>query len=135
MSQRETVIAAMSAALVTANVASGRVYRTRQEAIATLPAVNIEPVSATGSDRSTGGVDERVVVAINILAKGDTPDSAADATLNQVLTVLLSLRDLDLGDGVDIGSDYEVQWDFADFDLAQVRVLVNVHLRTWTHTL
>lgn len=132
MSLRETVLSAIGAKLVAANVASGRIYRTRQEAIATAPAVNVEPVSEQAEEQVLGLMDRTLRIAVIVLAKGDTPDSAADATLDAVIAAVLADRTLGLGSEVCVLSGHEINWDFEDFDLARVSVVFTVSMRTAT---
>lgn len=130
MSLRENVLAAISAKLIAANVASGRVYRTRQEAIATVPAVNVEPVSEQVEESVLGMLDRTLRVAVHVLAKGDTPDSAADATLDAAISAVLADRTLGLGSEVQVQSAFDVAWDFEDFDIARATATFSISMRT-----
>ena len=130
MSLRENAIAALAAKLVTANVASGRIYRTRQEAIVTLPSVIVQPVSETVSETVLGLLDRLVTVEVSVLAKGDTPDNAADSTVDAAAVAILADRSLGLGSEVQVLSDHETRWDYEDFDVTRVSTLYQISMRS-----
>lgn len=128
MSLREDCLAAIRAALVAASVAGGRVYRTRQEAMATLPAVVIEPLRDEAGPTALGRDDHRLTVAIHALARGDTPDTAADAILVSIASTLTGNRTLGLS-GCEMLAGHQIDWDFGDFDLARATMSFTYHLR------
>lgn len=128
MSLREDTLAAIQTALIAAGVAGGRVYRTRQEAIATLPAVVIEPQRDEAEPVTLGRDDHRLTVSIHALAKGDTPDTAADATLTLVVATLTANRTLGLT-GCELLAGHSIDWDFQDFDLARATMSFVYQLR------
>ena len=130
MSAREDVLAAIAAILVTASVAGGRIYRTRQESIVTMPAVNVEPVSDQVDQPVIGRMDHMLRVAVNVFASGDTPDNAADATLDAVITTVLGNPTLGIGNSIQVHSAHEISWDFSDFDIARATVIFNISIRT-----
>jgi len=130
MSLRESVLSALAAALVNANVASGRVYRSRQEAIETLPAVTVEPVSEQVGESMLGRLDRTLSVAVTVLAKGDTPDSTADVVLDAAAAAILADRTLGLGSEVQVMSLHDLRWDFEDFDLTRVTATFQISMRT-----
>lgn len=117
MSTRETVLAAIAAQL--SGVAGGRVYRSRREQIDALPAVVIEPVSAEATEVVLGAVDHELTVAVAVLANGETPDGAADATLVDVHAALVADRSLGLGNGVTLLPGFSTDWDFEAFDFVR----------------
>ncbi|MCU0810110.1 MAG: hypothetical protein MUE59_03590 [Thiobacillaceae bacterium] len=130
MSTRESIIAAAAAALVTANVAGGRVYRSRQEALTTLPAVIVEPLSESADEMPLGMLDRTLFVAVSVHASGDPGDNAADSTVALVESTLLADRDLGLGPEVQIRSAVDTRWEFDDQDMVRVTLTFNVSYRT-----
>jgi hypothetical protein len=128
MSLREDTLAAIQAVLVAAGVASGRVYRTRQEAIVTLPAVVIEPQRDEAEPAALGRDDHRLTVAIHTMAKGDTPDSAANTTITLITSTLTGNRTLGLSN-CELLAGHSIEWDFQDFDLARATMSFTYHLR------
>lgn len=127
-STRETILAAF--ATVMSSVASGRVYRSRKEQLPTLPAVIIEPVSASASELALGAVDHDMTVSVAVYAKGDTPDNAADATLLAGHTALIADRSLGLGNGVTLMPDFSTDWSFEDYDFVRAVHTYRVTYRT-----
>lgn len=130
MSTRETILAAVATAL--AGVAGGRVYRSRREQLPTLPAVIVEPLSEVAEETVLGLTDRRLTVGVQVLAKGDTPDNAADATLAAVWSALAVANALGLGSEVQIEPMHEIDWDFEDFDHCRASLRVGVIYRTAT---
>lgn len=130
MSTRETILAAF--ATVMASVASGRVYRSRREQLPTLPAVIIEPVSASASEIAMSAMDHELFVTVAVYAKGDTPDNAADATLLAGHTALIADRALGLGsaNGVTLMPDFAANWSFDDYDYVRAEHTYRVLYRT-----
>jgi hypothetical protein len=130
MSLRESVLAAIATTLASAGVAGGRVYRSRQAAVGTLPAVTIEPATEQVIEIVLGALDHTLTVEITILASGDTPDNAADATLEAAISALTADRTLGLGSAVQVQAGYDIRWDFDDFDMARVTAGIQIHMRT-----
>lgn len=130
MSTRDTILAAIATAL--SGVASGRVYRTRREQIGTVPAVIIEPQTESAEETVLGMTDRRLSVGIQVLAKGDTPDNALDATLAAVWAALAPANALGLGSEVQIDPAHEIDWDTEDYDYGRATLRVNVDYRTAT---
>jgi hypothetical protein len=128
MSARETILAAVATAL--ASVASGRVYRSRQEQLPTLPAVVITPDREEAGEFALGAMDRRLTVAIAVLAQGDTPDSAADSVLSAAWAALYATPDLGQGSNVQLQPLHDVAWDFDDFDYARATLRVTYTYRT-----
>ena len=128
MSLREDCLVAIQSALVAAGVAGGRIYRTRQEAISTLPSVVIEPQRDEAEPAALGRDDHRFTVNIHTLAKGDTPDTAADATLSLIVTTLIGNRSLGLSN-CELLAGHQINWDFQDFDIARATMSFTYHLR------
>jgi hypothetical protein len=129
MSKRDDILAAVAAKLVTASVASGRIYRSRREQLGTLPAVIVEPDSETAEELVLGVTDAELRVAVRIFAEGDAPDSAADATLAAAHAALMADLSLGLAD-VQLSPRREIDWQFENFDHAQVTARYLIQYRT-----
>jgi len=128
MTTRETILAAFAKQL--AAVASGRVYRTRRDQLPDLPAVIIEPESATTSEIVLGAMDHELAVSVAIYAKGGTPDNAADATLLAAHAAVIIDRSLGLGNGVQVRPEFEAEWNFDDYDYVKAIHHYHVTYRT-----
>lgn len=128
MSTRENILAAFATAM--SAVASGRVYRSRKEQLPTLPAVVIEPRSSSSSEIALGAMDHELTVTVAIYAKGDTPDSTADATLLAGHTALIADRSLGLGNGITLHPDFTADWSFEDYDHVRAEHTYRVTYRT-----
>jgi hypothetical protein len=128
MSTRENILAAVATAL--AGVASGRIYRTRREQLGTLPAIVVEPVSEQAEELSLGYIDRRLTVGINVYAKGDTPDNAADSTLGSAWAALAATPTLGLGTEVQLESPHGIDWDVEDYDYVRATLSVTYNYRT-----
>ena len=130
MSSRETLLAAVATAL--AGVASGRVYRSRKEQLPTLPAVVILPASEDANEEVLGREDASLSVDLEVYAKGDTPDNAADATLAAVWAALRATPTLGLGTDVQLMPGRRINWDFEDYDHVRATLTVTYLYRTAT---
>lgn len=130
MSQRETILAAVAATLVTANVASGRVYRTRREQLPTLPAVIVEPRGELAEEAVIGMSDAELSVAVAVYARGDIPDQAADTTLAAVHAALMATPQLGLGSDVMVMPKRDINWDVEEYDTARVTLNYTINYRT-----
>jgi hypothetical protein len=130
MSTRETLLAAIATTL--SGVASGRVYRTRREQLPTLPAVVITPDQEEANEDVIGAEDSMLTVAIDVYAKGDTPDNAADATLSAVWSALRASIDLGQGANVQLMPRRSVSWDTEDYDMVRATLRVTYLYRTAT---
>ena len=130
MTTRDTLLAAIASAL--SGVASGRVYRTRREQLPTLPAVIITPDSEETEEQALGVEDSTLTVAIDVFAKGDTPDNAADSTLSAIWTALRATPDLGQGSDVQLLPRRTVQWDTEDYDYMRATLRVTYLYRTAT---
>lgn len=130
MSLRETVIAAAAAALVAANVASGRVYRSRQEAIETTPSVVVEPLAEDADETVLGMLDATLTLGVTVYAKGKPADGAADATLAAARAALQADRTLGLGSEVQVLSRFTTEWAFDDYDVCRATLSFQISMRT-----
>ena len=130
MSSRETLLAAVATAL--AGVASGRVYRSRREQLDTLPAVVILPAAEDANEDVMGREDANLSVDLEVYAKGDTPDNAADATRAAVWSALRAAPTLGLGTDVQLMPGRRINWDFKDYDHVHATLTVTYFYRTAT---
>ncbi len=128
MSARDTLLAAVATAL--SGVASGRVYRSRGEQLPTLPAVIVSPLSEESGEPFLGVMDRRLTLGIDVYAKGDTPDNAADSTLDAVWAALAAAPNLGLGDGVQLDMSHSIEWGLDDYDHGRAQLRVAYTYRT-----
>lgn len=129
-SLRENVISAAAAALVTANVAGGRVYRSRWHALPELPGVTVTPLGESADEAPLGMLDRTLSLAVTVHASGSPADGAADATLAEVEAAMFADRTLGLGSDVQIKSAMETRWDFDDADVVRVAAIFSISMRT-----
>ena len=132
MSARETLLAAVASTLVTASVASGRVYRSRREQLPTLPAVIVTPAAEDANEDVMGREDATLTVDLDVYARGDAPDNAADATLAAAWAALRATPTLGLGVDVQLMPGRRIAWDFEDFDYVRATLSVAYFYRTAT---
>jgi hypothetical protein len=123
MSQRDAILDAVKAKLVAANVAAGRVYRSRREQLETLPAVEIEQGGMQSGELAIGVTDHQLIVTVAVVAKGDTPDSTADPVLLAAHAALMA--DLSLGLGNDV--QLRTSWETAEPDIDNFDYVRHVH--------
>lgn len=128
MSTRETLLNALHVAL--AGCAGGRVYRSRKEQLPTVPAIVIRPESEEDNGEMLGVTDTILVVAIDIYARGDIPDKAADATLSAAYAAIIAARDLGLGSDVQLMPGRTVTWNVDGYDDADVTLTLRYLYRT-----
>lgn len=132
MSTRESVLAAFSSKLIAASVASARVYRSRQDALASdeLPAVVIEPLGESASETSLGMLDRTLTVRVSAFGRATPGDSTLDATLAAIETAILADRTLGLGAEVQVTSQLDTGWEFGEHDGVRADVDFQVIVRT-----
>ncbi len=128
MSTRETLLAALHTSL--SGLSGGRVYRSRKEQMPTLPAIVIRPESEEDTGEMLGVTDTVLTVAVEIYARGDIPDQAADATLSDVYAAVVATPDLGLGGDVQILPGRSVTWEIEDYDDAGVTLRLRILYRT-----
>lgn len=128
MSTRETLLNALHVAL--AGCAGGRVYRSRKEQLPTVPAIVIRPESEEDNGEMLGVTDTVLVVAIDIYARGDIPDKAADATLSAAYAAIIAARDLGMGSDVQLMPGRTVTWNVDGYDDADVTLSLSYLYRT-----
>lgn len=127
MSARETILAAVATAL--SGVASGRVYRGREEQIKDLPAVLVTLEDGDGAEGFIGQMDHRAGITITVLAKGDIPDSAIDSTLAAAWSALCAASSLNSA-GTQIAQRYEINWDVENYDNGRAQMRININYTT-----
>lgn len=129
MSTREALLSAIVSALT--GVASGGIYRSRREQLSALPAVVVTPHSEESSEALLGASDHRLTVTLDVYAKGDTPDSAADPVLAAVWAALSAAPALNTGDAF-IEQTHSIEWDFEEYDHVRASLRVTINYRTAT---
>ena len=132
MSLRENVIAAVAAALVAANVASGRIYRSRQDAFAfdELPAVIVGPLSESASEEVLGMLDRTLTVRLSVYGKIAPGDAGIDATIAAAEAAVLADRSIGLGSDVQVSSLVDTSWDFGEQDGVRADIDFQIRMRT-----
>jgi len=96
--KRESILAAIAAALVGTTGVSTRIYRSRVEPITRgeSPAIVIEPISDNAQQNtSLPTLDWSLVVRIAVIVRGNIPDQLADPTVQSLHSKLMA--DLTLG--------------------------------------
>lgn len=128
MSTREDILAALKTLL--SGLADGRVYRSRKEQLPAVPAIVVRPAGAGTEGDILGVTDWVFAVAIDLYAKGDIPDQAADPLLDQVLSLLAPSNALGLGPDVQIKPSRRLDWNFESYDDLQVVLYLDIDYRT-----
>ena len=112
--QRENILAAITAALASTSGVSGRVWRSRAEALIRdeAPAIVIEPITDDPASPAVSGckIDWTLRVAVAVYARGDIPDQLAAPILADVHNRLMADRTLS-GWAIDVypgSTDYQI---------------------------
>lgn len=96
--KREQVLTAVATLLAATAGATGRVYRSRQEAFSRneSPSVVIEPgpSNATAEPVSTCKIDHALTLVIAVYARGAVPDQVADPVVKSIHSLLMADRSL-----------------------------------------
>jgi hypothetical protein len=96
--KREQILAAVATKLAPTVGATGRIYRSRQEAFSRneSPAVVIEPgpESAAAEPVSTCKIDWTFTLVVAVYTRGTIPDQAADPVVKSVHSLLMADRGL-----------------------------------------
>lgn len=130
MTKIEQILAALTTALqATPAIAGGRVYRAMLAKIAEADTTAIVLVPGNAALQSTivmGRVAWQLSVSVECYARGDAPDTAADALIEAVNTRLTA--DRTLGGLTDDITPHSVNWNYEmrDTDLAVVAIGFNV---------
>lgn len=97
-SKQEAIMAAVAATLASTAGATGRIYRSRQEAFSRneSPAVVIEPgpANAATEPASTCKIDWTFTLVVAIYARGTIPDQVADPVVKSAHSLLMADRTL-----------------------------------------
>lgn len=128
MSPRENVLAALVATL--SPILPASVWRSRKEQLPTIPAIVVRPESEEDLGEMLGVTDATLTVAIEIYARGEIPDQAADPLLADVLDALKVDATLGLGSDVQVLPRRRIDWDIENYDDAGVTVRVDIDYRT-----
>ncbi len=130
MSDRELILNAIKTKLANANVAGGRVYRSRRQALQVLPAVVVEPsIRRTKQEHTGAAEDNSFIVNVLIFVEGDPPDTVSAPIEKEVVAALKADPTLGVADDVQLQGNYETSWDFEDFDVARVYLTFQVNYR------
>jgi hypothetical protein len=96
--KREQILAAVDTLLAATAGATGRVYRSRQEAFSRneSPSVVIEPGPSTAAAEpvSTCKIDHALTLVIAVYARGTIPDQVADPVVQSIHGLLMADRSL-----------------------------------------
>ncbi len=129
MSQRENILAALKTTL--SGLCSGHVYRSRKEQLPAWPAIVIRPDIEEDPGEMIGCSDWTLTVAIEIYARGEIPDQAADPVLTAVLAALYADNALGLGADVQIKPARRIEWAVENYDDAGVTLRIEITYRTY----
>lgn len=98
VTKQEQILAAVATTLASVDGATGRVWRSRQEAFSRneSPAVVIEPGPDTAATEpvSTCKIDWTFTLVVAIYARGEVPDQVADPVVHSVHSLLMADRNL-----------------------------------------
>lgn len=135
MSTRETVLEAVRTTLANASAVATlvgtRVYRTRREQLAALPAIEIEQSGINSEQVVIGRQDHTLDVTVTAYATAETPDSAPDAVLAAAHAALFADRTLGLGADVQIMPNYAAETPQVDgFDYGALAHRYQIFFRT-----
>lgn len=137
MSLRETLLTAVMSTLAGASGAGIHVYRSRTVAVSTDAdvAVLVRPASDTPEQIVIPYMDRTLEIEVQVRARGEIPDSAADATVADVHAKLMANRTLS-GNALDI-EEGPTDWAFDDADtpLTEVTMRYRVKYRTADNSL
>jgi hypothetical protein len=96
--KREQILDAVDTLLAATTGATGRVYRSRQEAFSRneSPSVVIEPGPSTATPEpvSTCKIDHTLTLVIAVYARGAVPDQVADPVVKSIHGLLMADRSL-----------------------------------------
>ena len=140
MSTRETILAAIQTVLLAAGAVTAlvgtRVYRTRREQIATVPAIQIEQDGIESEQIVLGYTDHTMDVVVTAFGEDDTPDKAPDATLSAAHAALMADPTLGQSGGVQILPNYSVDAPNVDgIDFRAIAHRYRIFFRTATNAL
>ncbi len=129
MSLRESILSALQTTL--ASLCGGRVYRSRQEQLPALPAIVIRPETENDPGEMLTVSDSTLTVAVEIYARGDIPDQAADPVLTAALSALRADSTLGLGSDVQILPARRVDWQIENYDDGAATLHIDILYRTY----
>lgn len=121
---RETILEAVKNRLISADVASGNVYRSRVEAFRRdeLPAVIVKPGPERVENTSRGIAMRRFGIHIEVHARGNPAESYADVVLAAAHSALMA--DQTLGDViVRLLEEETLEPSYADGDEAAISII------------
>ena len=118
--------------LAETSLAAG-VYRGRREQLPALPSLIIRPVIEESDSQIIGFREAALTVAIDIYARGDIPDQAADPVLQAVVSALEQSPTLGLSEdsNIQVMPQRQVVWSEDAFDDAQVSLRFQITYRNY----
>lgn len=133
MSKRETIIQAFLAKAAAVSGVGGRVFRSREDAIATTesPSVVVRPESEDVQEMTNGLVECFLQITVDVFQRGAGLDSAPDQLADAVLQELhgLLLADPQLGGlAIDL-VDLSTTFDFDSGD--ETAAMITTRYRVW----
>ena len=130
MSIRESILSAMVVML--SSLCGGRIYRSRKEQLPTLPAIVIRPESESDDGETLGSRDINLIVAVDIYARGDIPDQAADSVLESALSLIDSDATLGMGSDVQIMPTRQIEWSIDNYDDVSATLRLQIFYRKFS---
>lgn len=120
MTVGESIMEALSTALAT--VAGATLFRSRQAAVARSEgiAILLQPDEESNEDRTIDLQINKLTVLVNILARADIPDQAADPVLQSVNQVIM--QDRTLGGLCSRIIAHSTKWIFEEADATAVSI-------------
>lgn len=111
MTRREAILAAIKTAIDPTTGVSGRVYRSRVEALsrAEHPAIVMEPVTDSHSKVTTDRLTNELTFQAVVLVRADVPDQSGDAIVQDMHNKIMTNAPLDalLVDLFPVSTDFQ----------------------------
>lgn len=133
MSPRETILSALQTLLLDelAGLCGTHVYRSRKEQLPALPTVIVRPDVEDDPGEMIGCSDSTLTVIVEIYARGDIPDQAADPVLSAALAAIKPDDALGLGTDVQIKPARRIEWAIENYDDAGITLRIEITYRTY----
>lgn len=93
---REGILTYVASALAATSGVSGRVYRSREEAVSRgeSPALLIKQGESKGDYSNYDFIDWATLFSVGVITRGATPDQLADPIINSIYAILMADRTL-----------------------------------------
>ena len=129
MTKRESILSAFVSALAPTVGVSGRVFRSRQEAMTReeAPSIIVQPEQEQPTEETIGQIDARLTVSVAVYHRGEQPDALADSVIESAHQLIMQNTTLG-GLAVDL-TEGETSWEFDEAD--QPAVLVTMRFVVW----